>query len=708
VSKMLSESWGMAAQRALDFLQRIRAAVQTHRQGEFSADLPEGAPPRQPPPWNLLGNAFSSDVAGDGPWESLGVPVRPISPPVLGSLPGRKFVMHSERRPVSPLVLRHPTPSVLKQSLGGTVRPISPPIRGSLPGRKFVMHSERRPVSPPVSFAPKLMDVLGQKRSVPPFLEIRSPAPPRRRSGADQGRLPSHSSFGMLPPVPSTHLLVGDILAQPSLVAQSPLLDLLLNDDSAQALRPSDPDLLEAYTSAVSHTVTADVKPGTKKKDRTGWNRWVQYMQQWNSDPLRDSDPRFAIRERFLKAGYLLWAKRRVKSTIAGRLSAKPATLMGDLYAVQRVHKQNERTFLITGMVHVVRHYLCTEYELLHGPESLVPQRREGFSRAHLRSMLACPSGLALRSRRFSSLEWDSWLGYNLAAALCLSSSGGLRKAELSLHAGVEFSAMHMSRASLFFVILGQICRFPSVEQVMGMVKGDQAGILASPSKADDLAMHFLPHPLFFNFDPEDLDNTALRLRSLYVHCPVPPARMRSTPLFSLSASGEPMRYDLLDLILKALLLTFMDSITASLYSWHSFRIGLACALRAAGAPDGIILALCRWRSLDSLNTYARINSSASGQWLDLVTHQFIDSIQGPNVARLSQPPPGMLPTAVSEFLSKAATAAESLSADAMRELGQTIPEIDDDKWMQELAALKIDSSSPADVDSDDEVGLVR
>ena len=47
----------------------------------------------------------------------------------------------------------------------------------------------------------------------------------------------------------------------------------------------------------------------------------------------------------------------------------------------------------------------------------------------------------------------------------------------------------------------------------------------------------------------------------------------------------------------------------ASLYSWHSARIYLACALFAAGATRPQIQALCRWQSEDSLRVYARLNA---------------------------------------------------------------------------------------------------
>ena len=103
--------------------------------------------------------------------------------------------------------------------------------------------------------------------------------------------------------------------------------------------------------------------------------------------------------------------------------------------------------------------YLCREYALVHGPGSLAPRRKEGFSRRHLCQMLEAmrTRDLPLRSRQFPILTRDSWLSQNVAAVLAVSSSGGFRKAEVSLPAQAAFSSMHMSRASLFWVLGGTL-----------------------------------------------------------------------------------------------------------------------------------------------------------------------------------------------------------------------------------------------------------
>ena len=56
------------------------------------------------------------------------------------------------------------------------------------------------------------------------------------------------------------------------------------------------------------------------------------------------------------------------------------------------------------------------------------------------------------------------------------------------------------------------------------------------------------------------------------------------------------------------------DKVTC--YSFHSFRIGFACALLAAGCPYDMIQALARWRSVESVKIYARINPSDYTTWV--------------------------------------------------------------------------------------------
>ena len=72
-----------------------------------------------------------------------------------------------------------------------------------------------------------------------------------------------------------------------------------------------------------------------------------------------------------------------------------------------------------------------------------------------------------------------------------------------------------------------------------------------------------------------------------------------------------PFTGNFIDNFLRTALLSFLSPAAVKRYSPHSFRIYLACALRASGASDAVIQALCRWQSLDSLRTYALLDAPA-------------------------------------------------------------------------------------------------
>ena len=65
------------------------------------------------------------------------------------------------------------------------------------------------------------------------------------------------------------------------------------------------------------------------------------------------------------------------------------------------------------------------------------------------------------------------------------------------------------------------------------------------------------------------------------------------------------------------MLLTLLPPAQTASYTWHSARIYLACALKAAGASSGQIQALCRWVSEQSLHIYARLNETTYSYWLN-------------------------------------------------------------------------------------------
>ena len=77
-----------------------------------------------------------------------------------------------------------------------------------------------------------------------------------------------------------------------------------------------------------------------------------------------------------------------------------------------------------------------------------------------------------------------------------------------------------------------------------------------------------------------------------------------------------PYSYAMLHNDLRALLTALYGKKYASAFSWHSIRIGLACALCAADAPDAVIQLICRWASPDSLKVYRQMGIEKNIFWV--------------------------------------------------------------------------------------------
>ena len=381
-----------------------------------------------------------------------------------------------------------------------------------------------------------------------------------------------------------------------------------------------------------------------------------------------------------------------------GGVLAKPSTLMGDLYGVKRYHHLHGRRCDAFLLVKSVLKSITNQYAARYGPEALQPVRSEPFSGLITRRLIAATTqGIRLTLHDFQELVPDSWFYHSVRGAIATSSRGGHRKGELVLISGERFNSSHLSWASLFFVISGIIYRYPSASQMSNMKVGDLVGLLPGPCKNDPWGIHFGAHPIYYSFNPKDPSSSGVLLRDMALHCRPLSQHMRSTPLFTTGPSFEPMRHRHLEVVLLALLLSFMSAEAARKYSWHSFRIGLACSLLAAGASDAVIMALCRWRSVSAVRIYARLNSDDYSRFIDDAAALDLSSIQGPNLVPLSPqastdevyPIPGSLPTHMYQLLDSATgpTSAE-LSQEQLHQLVGRIPELDADDFVVAFSAV--------------------
>lgn len=85
-----------------------------------------------------------------------------------------------------------------------------------------------------------------------------------------------------------------------------------------------------------------------------------------------------------------------------------------------------------------------------------------------------------------------------------------------------------------------------------------------------------------------------LPLRDVEIRAQVTPGQRRFTPLFP-DSNRQPYTHSKLDRLFKAVMTACFGKAVASIYSWHSYRSGLATALHAAGVDDARIQLICLW-----------------------------------------------------------------------------------------------------------------
>ena len=136
--------------------------------------------------------------------------------------------------------------------------------------------------------------------------------------------------------------------------------------------------------------------------------------------------------------------------------------------------------------------------------------------------------------------------------------------------------------------------------------------------------------------EPRELAGAALLLARVELTMKVEPGLRNCTPLLCRSMDGSPMRQREADSWLRALMLLAFVYAKAGRHSFHSFRIGCACALRRLGHDDQYILRYCRWKSLDSLRVYARVGRHDFSTAVGRIASQTLDTLQACNLPRIS------------------------------------------------------------------------
>lgn len=156
--------------------------------------------------------------------------------------------------------------------------------------------------------------------------------------------------------------------------------------------------------------------------------------------------------------------------------------------------------------------------------------------------------------------------------------------------------------------------------------------VLLAPcvSKSDQFGEQHCPFPSILPHDGSDT-SAAAGVRDIELEQPCAPNARRTTPLFA-DTDGRPFTYDVLHRELRQLLAAVFGANVASTLTWHSFRIGLACALHAADCPDAVIQLICRWTCPESLHVYRQMGVEKHVFWTEKARRAEFDATRVNNL----------------------------------------------------------------------------
>ena len=382
------------------------------------------------------------------------------------------------------------------------------------------------------------------------------------------------------------------------------------------ALRPSDASVISRMRGELRGLHADAQNERTTEKDIGHWNQyWEPICRLFSTRSIRDApgaatgtdvEAQEADVTLFCFAFILIMATMKPKKR--GAPAPQPQSGFQVLLAVVRIHKLLGLMTVPLKYVRLAMRGLLRRFVREHGHDALVPDRKWPMSHRILLLLLS------LTSVPMGATVWlaDSLLGNSTLAMICLLYASGFRKAEITCH-GVGVS--YLTRSSLQWVMGSTSYTDPPASLLRNPQPGYYVNVFPRQSKCDFTGEIWGDKPTVHHWSPAP-GNAFAALAKLELNYPVHGHERATFPLFS-ENDGTPVSETRASRLLDAMLKIILGAALATHYTWHSFRHGLATRLRKAGCPADIIMQLCRWQTLQSLRTYARLDASQQLSWQD-------------------------------------------------------------------------------------------
>ena len=459
-----------------------------------------------------------------------------------------------------------------------------------------------------------------------------STLPPSHRPPATSLPVPASSSHVaearlLLPRVPAGYRPAQQSLRQTALLA--------LCYDKARRSLPSNctPSQLE---DAAQHFAAADdmaefgAAAASLHKEDTAWAHWTAFCSATNTDPILW--PLTAQLQADVVAArlslFVLWVYPRLQGR--RQSDAHPRSAFAHALSIRRTFVRRGVPMPKAKAIEGTTKGLLRSYKLAYGEAAVAPQRKEPMLRSMWQRVESLAEGHPLPGRQ----PWSPRSSHVDRVVLRLGRvlwRTGHRLGEIVTDGSSE--PTYLTRANVTLRLRNRALVDPSPEQWRQAGRGDSILLAPCASKTDQFGLEHCPFPSVLPFD-NSATSAAASIRDIELETPCRGSARRQVPLFA-TETGRPFIYSTLHGALRQLLTALFGARVASTISWHSIRIGLACALLRAGCPPAIIQLICRWASEQSLRVYARIGTNLHIEWTDKAAQANVDAVQVGNLPRL-------------------------------------------------------------------------
>jgi hypothetical protein len=370
--------------------------------------------------------------------------------------------------------------------------------------------------------------------------------------------------------------------------------------DVEDLLRTAFVDLLETVNS------------NTLDKDLLDWERWCGIMAELGEPAYRGNMAAHAgadlpgfWKETVLQAIAFIKVLHEMNPRSHAAPAAKP-TSVTIVSTVRRIHSYFGITMASSKLVTTLFKAAVRRFIENHGLSAFMPSRKEPFTNDELRRMMQIPNGTSLRLSQNATftVSRSCKLWRTVLKLLNCMAQTGLRLAD----------ALKLNGDAVWFELDGVALPTVNAAAVEGATDlRDFVELKVGQTKADQLGTYWAPFPVYLPLEWSSPINAAREFLLFERDFPTAPEQRIRTPLFA-DSNGKRLSRPWLEKVLTAL----MDhcGVNAATHSWHSFRIYLACALRAVDCDDSRIKAMVRWVSDQSLRIYARDSRHEYGRWL--------------------------------------------------------------------------------------------